>query len=246
MLRAQNAGVNRMLCPGTDLNSSEAAIELSSHWLEIFAAVGVHPNDGLTWDNTTLEELRTMACQKKVIAIGEIGLDFYRDYCPSEVQNKILDLQLELAAETCLPVIIHIRQAMTPALERLEKWKQRLITMGSPLSNRPGVLHAFDGSIEAAQTAVDMGFLLGIGGALTYRNAVERQEIVRVQPLENLLIETDAPYLTPHPYRGQRNEPARVQQVVEKIAEIKNCTVSSVVEITSSNADRLFIWGDRI
>lgn len=243
--RARNAGITRILNPGTDLNSSAAAIELATRWQEIYAAVGVHPNDGMIWDEDTLAELHGLAEQPKVVAIGEIGLDFYRDYCPAEIQYKILDLQLDLAAKMALPVIIHIRQAMQPALERLKIWTQRLSAAGSPLANRPGVLHSFDGSLDQAQMAVEMGFYLGIGGPITYRNSQERQEIVRALPLENLLIETDAPYLSPHPFRGQRNEPARVEQVIQKIADLKNCTAASVAEITSSNADRLFVWGDR-
>lgn len=240
--RAVKAGVERILIPGIDVHSSMAAVGLTEQQEKIFAAVGVHPNSGTTWTSTTIAELTDLAQKPKVVAIGEIGLDYYRDWTPHHVQRKVFREQLELATEMDLPVAIHNRDAAVDMIPMLLEWHQDLIEMDSPLAGAPGVLHSFSDDLETAERVVAAGFYLGISGPVTFRKAIELQEIARNIPIESLLIETDAPYLTPHPFRGKRNEPAHVYYIAEKIAEIRGVSPAAVGQITTNNAKILFNW----
>lgn len=244
--RARQAGIHRVLIPGIDLDTSQAAVNLAQTHESIFAAVGVHPNDGDTWIPDALAALRALAQQPKVVAIGEIGLDYYRDRVDRNRQKEIFLEQLELAAELNLPVIIHNRQASEDILPLLAAWVAKLRKSGSPLAARPGVLHAYDGNTATAQHAADLNFFMGIGGPVTFKNALERQSVVAQLPLNWILTETDGPFLTPHPFRGRRNEPAYIRQIAEKIAELQQTTLAVVAEATARNAARLFAWGDEI
>lgn len=247
--RARDAGLVRILNPAIDLDSSQAVAALVKAHAEVYAAVGVHPNSASTWDRSSLVELRRLAGSPKVCAIGEIGLDYYRDRAPRDVQRAAFADQLELAAELELPVVIHTRnaspddrQALQDALESLAGWQASLAAGHSELAARPGVLHSYSGDLACAERAVGMNFFIGITGPVTFKNAFELREVISELPLECLLIETDAPFLTPHPHRGERNEPAHVRFVAEKIAEIHHQTFDSVVKLTSENAERLFRW----
>jgi len=239
---ARQAGVIRILNPGIDLVTSQDAITLAQLHPEVYAAIGIHPNDGDSWDDTVPSTLRSMASGSKVVAIGEIGLDYYRKRTAPNVQKRIFRLQLELAGELGLPVIIHNRQASDDILEILEKWYLELDRYSPVLAKRPGVLHSFSDNLAVAQRAMALNFDIGITGPITFKNAPELQKLVSEIPLSFLLIETDAPFLTPHPFRGRRNEPANVYYVAEKIAEIKNLPITSVAEQTTANASRLFDW----
>ena len=247
--RARDVGIKHMLNPGIDLKSSQAAIELADAYPEVFAAVGVHPNDSLTWDDLSLDKLRELAKLPKVVAIGEIGLDYYRDRAPREVQKHVFRQQLSLAAEMSLPVVIHTRnantqdrQAVSDVLDILEEWQAELAASGSGLAERPGVLHSYSADEIAAQQATAINFWIGVTGPVTFRNAVELQSVVASLPLERMLIETDAPFLTPQPHRGQRNEPAYVRLVAEKIAQIHHLPFDQVAGATTASAERLFNW----
>ncbi len=240
--RARQAGIHRMLDPGVDQASSQMAIRLAEHNAEIFAAVGMHPNEDLypgelpDW----VEELA--ANYKKVVAIGEIGLDYYRDRTPRDDQRKLFTEQLQLARKLQLPVVIHNRQASQDLLPILKEWHAELVSSNSPLIDRPGVLHSFSADAQTASQAIELGFFIGITGPVTYRNAAELQAVVAGLPLDRLLLETDAPFMAPHPHRGRRNEPAYLWNTAEKIASIRNQPLSVVVETTSANARRLFKW----
>lgn len=242
MTRAWEHGVERILIPGVDLASSRLALEISERDVRIFAAVGVHPTDAQTWDDKTLSALRDLARHPKTAAIGEIGLDYYWDRAPRDLQRMILQQQLELAQETAKPVSIHIRDAWEDIWDILSEWQMGLEKAGHPLSNRPGVLHSFSGNMEQAKLATERGFCLGISGPVTFPRARERQELVIALPQESLLIETDAPYLTPQPYRGRRNEPAHTHFIVQKIAELRQVTYNQIAAVTAENAARLFAW----
>ena len=231
-----------MLNPGINLGSSQAVVNLSEKYAEVYAAVGVHPNDGLSWDSRTLRRLRELSNHPKIVAVGEIGLDFYRDRTPKELQIKIFIEQLELAAELTLPVIIHSRDAMAEVLEILTDWHKGLVNSHSVLADRPGVLHSFSGDEKFAEQTRMLNFFIGITGPVTFRNAKDLQDLVIRLPLQDLLIETDAPFLTPHPRRGKRNEPSNVKLVAEKIAELHQEAYNTVSEITTANATRLFKW----
>lgn len=240
--RARDAGITRILNPGIDLVSSQAAIKLADKYAEVYVAVGIHPNSANTFDQSTLPRLREMASHPKVVAIGEIGLDYYRDRAPRELQQRIFRLQLELAAELGLPVVTHNRQATADVLKILKEWQAQLVLSGSVLANRPGVLHSYSDNEENGFKAIAVNFYIGITGPVTFQNAPELQKVVATLPAEHLLIETDAPFLTPHPRRGQRNEPALVFWVAEKVAELHSCPVSEIARVTSENAARLFNW----
>lgn len=240
--RAREAGVVNLLNPGITVESSKAALELADMYPEVYAAVGIHPNDGSAWNRDTISFLRELASHPKVVAIGEIGLDYYRDYTPRELQRRIFQEQLALAAELKLPVIVHSREAMSDVLEILAHWKHSLEDSESDLAERLGVMHSFSGDEQEAKRTRDLNFLIGITGPVTFNNAANLQKLVTSQPLSSILIETDAPFLTPHPFRGKRNEPARVKLVVEKIAQLHQEAYNTVAEITTGNAARLFGW----
>jgi len=240
--RAWIQGVERILIPGIDVETSRKAIEMASRHPRLYAAVGVHPGDASTWNDQTLDQLRDLAQHPKVAAIGEIGLDYYRDRSPRPLQREVFRAQLELAAELGLPVVIHNRDSIEDLWQDLSAWRERLAQRGSPLANRPGVLHSYDGTRSTAQQAIEQGFFIGISGPVTFKNAVDRQEVAASLPLDHLLIETDAPYLTPHPYRGRRNEPAYVAFVAEKIAGLHHRPLETVIQQTWENAAQLFMW----
>ena len=240
--RARDAGIIRILNPGVDLNSSYKAIEIAEKYEEVFVACGVHPNDARSWDEDTLLELKRITNHPKVVAIGEVGLDYYRDRAPKDMQKQILVQQLALATEVGLPVVIHNRQAADDIMDLLSEWHADLVASGSPLAEHPGVLHSFSNDREVARKAIELNFVIGITGPITYRNAEDLRETVKSIPTSALLVETDAPFLTPQPRRGERNEPAYVTWVVEKIAEIHSLPIQAVGEQTIANSYNLFHW----
>ena len=252
--RALDAGLTRILIPALDYESALTGIRLAEAHPSVFAAVGFHPTDLDKWNETSIENLRNLAKSvDKVCAIGEIGLDYYwvKDAEKQAQQRDLLKQQLRLAQEVNKPVIIHMReeddawygQASVDLLEILSEWHVQLITESSPLVGRPGVLHSYNGNLETARKAIALNFYIGVTGPVTYKNAEEKRQIIRQLPLERLLIETDAPFLTPVPHRGKRNEPAFVAHIADKIAEIHLTTREHVAEVTAANAARLFGWG---
>jgi TatD DNase family protein len=240
--RARKAGLERMLNPGIDIDTSWAALRLAEYYPEVYAAVGVHPNSALSWDRETYRELEELARNPKVVAIGEIGLDYYRKGSPVEVQRSVFITQLGLAGSLGLPVIIHSRDAIVEMMEILTDWVGELLKSKSILSERPGVLHSYSGDRAAAEWAVGKKFFIGVTGPVTYRNADQLRQVVVNIPLDNILIETDAPFLSPHPYRGERNEPSRVAIIAGKIAELRTIEMNEVAQVTTRNAGRLFCW----
>jgi TatD DNase family protein len=252
--RAVEAGVERILIPSIELDSCQAVIRLANSHPNLFAAVGFHPTELGKWNDESTEKLRNLAqSADKVIAIGEIGLDYYwvREPEKQAKQSQVLKEQLQLAREADLPVVIHMReaddvwfgQASIDLLDILIEWQNGLAAEGHPLAEEPGVLHSFNGSLETAQKAIEHNFYIGVTGPVTYKNAEEKRQIIRQLPLERLLIETDSPFLTPVPHRGKRNEPAFVTHIADKIAEIHMTTREQVAQITSDNANHLFGWG---
>ncbi len=231
--RAAEAGVDRVIVPALDLSNVRAVLALAERHDGVFAAIGVHPNSAAEWRDEWIDDLRTLARQAQVVAIGEIGLDYYWDKAPAETQHRALALQLELAAELNLPVIIHNRDAAADVLRLLA---------ASPLAGaaRPGVLHSFSADWATAEAALSLGFYLGFTGPITFKKADELRDIAARAPLNRILIETDAPYLTPHPHRGRRNEPAYVRYVAEKLAEIRGLSLEEIARITTANATDLF------
>lgn len=238
---ARQAGVSRILVPGTYIESSHLAVQISERYPEVYAAVGVHPHSAANWQSKDKKTLTSLANHPKVVAIGEIGLDFYRDLSPRPAQVICLRDQLELAAELTLPIIVHNREAITDVLGILIPWVKSL---GASRSGISGVLHAYSADEQAAKLAMKHGFYLGIAGPITFKNAEELRSMVYNLPIERLLIETDAPYLAPAPRRGKRNEPANVQWIIEKVASVKETKIETVARITTTNAETLFNWTD--
>lgn len=240
--RARQAGVERILIPAIDLESSYQVVKFCERYPHCFAAAGVHPNDALTWDEQTLPALRSLCAHPSVIAVGEIGLDYYWHKAEPQLQQRIFQLQLELAAETAKPVLIHSRQSLKELWPLLARWQHELAEQHSPLVGRCGVLHSFDGDLATAQTALAHGFRIGIGGPVTFKNAQQKQTVVQSLPLEGLLLETDAPFLAPQPMRGRRNEPAYIPVIAEKIAQLHTQPLALVAQITTRSAESLLGW----
>lgn len=236
--RAQAAGVTALVDVGADLESSRRAVRLAAENSQVFAAVGVHPHDAKKLDGAALAELRELAQQPKVVAVGEIGLDFYRDLSPRDVQRRAFQAQLAWAAQLAKPVIIHDRDAHAEIMAELENWAAGL--KNAPLAGAIGVLHTFSGDLAMAERAVDLGFYVSFSGPVTYHNARQLPGVVRALPLDRLLVETDCPYLAPEPHRGERNEPAYVRLVAERIAALRGIPFDVLAEATTSNAVRLF------
>lgn len=239
--RAWDAGLVWILNPGIDLHSNQAAIELAKTFPgRISAAVGIHPNFGQPWTADILPTLREQAGQPGVVAIGEIGLDYYRQHTPFDQQRRMFEAQLALADELARPVILHNRDAAADLVMILTDWHQGLVQSGHPLADRPGVFHSFTADYDTALAALEMNFYIGISGPVTFANAAERKTITRQLPLDRLLLETDSPFLTPHPHRGKRNEPAFIPLIAEEISRLHNTSPKQVADITYTNACRLF------
>jgi TatD DNase family protein len=234
--RAKNAGVDYILVPGTDLASSAQAIELAAKYDFIYAAVGIHPHDTAEWTDDLVDKVRELANNKKVVAIGEIGLDYYYDFSPIEIQKKAFEAQLNLAVELKLPVIIHNREANDDMMEIIRKYKD---------TDLRAQFHCFAGSLEDARELIEMKHFISFPGNVTFKKADNIRKIVSRIDTENLLLETDSPFMTPVPYRGQRNEPAYISLVAEKIAEIHKLSIDDVARSTSYNTFKLFGIGSK-
>lgn len=222
-------GVEGLIEIGTDLEYSGKAVQLASETDYIYAAVGVHPHEAGSAPADYIERLTEVAQRPKVVAIGEIGLDYYYDFSPREVQREVFSRQLALAAKLNLPVIIHMREATQDTLALLREHK-----------GLSGVMHCFSGSAETAQVCVDMGLHVSFTGSVTFRNARKVVEAAAAVPLNRLMAETDCPYLSPEPVRGRRNDPSNVRYVIEKLAEIKGISPDEMAEIHINNAKGLF------
>lgn len=228
--RARGAGVAAMVVVGYDLPSSERAVELAETLPGVWATVGIHPHDARGASEAALARVAELARHPRVVAIGEIGLDFYRDLSPREEQHAAFRAQLDLAAELGLPVVIHTRDSMSEALEVLLAPGRRV----------RGVLHCWSGTLPEARRATAAGWWLGIGGVVTFSKAIELHEVVAAVEPDRLLLETDAPYLAPHPHRSRRNEPAYLPHVAERVAALRGLDIAAVAEQTMANARACF------
>lgn len=229
--RARQAQVEWILTVGANLVESQKAVEIAQQYPQILAAVGVHPHDAQGVTEEVYSGLKNLSQSKKVVAIGEIGLDFYRQLSPLEIQREVFRRQIQLARELHLPIIIHDREAHGEVIDILRSEKA---------SEVRGILHCFSGDYQLAKDAMDMGFYISISGIVTFHNAAWLREVVKEIPLDSLLIETDCPYLAPVPKRGKRNEPAYITYTAAKIAEIKNIELEKVEEATSENFLKFF------
>lgn len=227
--RAREAGVGCFLTIGCDVENSRRALGLAATHADIFATVGVHPHEAAKAADNFIDDLRELAAHPRAKAIGECGLDYYYDFSPRERQQEVFAAQVDLAKELGLPLVIHVRDAWEDCLE--------ILTDKNP---QHGVIHCFTGTLENAQASLDLGFHISIPGIVTFKKAGDIPEVVNLVPEDKLLIETDSPYLAPSPHRGKRNEPAFVNFVADKVAELTGRPREQVVQQTGENARRLF------
>ena len=229
IVQASEFGVDRLINIGADIPSSRRAFKLANEYEHIFCTVGVHPHDAQTLCDVFMTEMKVMSENKKVVGIGEIGLDYYRDLSPRNIQRDAFVKQLNLAVELDLPIVIHVREAMDDAVS----------IVGDYIGKLTGVFHCFPGTVEQAEQVIAMGFHVSVNGVMTYKNS-KMADIGREVDLTRILIETDCPYLTPAPHRGKRNCPAYVRFVCEKLAELRGMSVKEIDTITTRNAEKLF------
>jgi TatD DNase family protein len=230
MTRAREAGVDLIITVGINLADCRRAIEIAEMYDPVYAAIGIHPHDVKEISQETYDILSELAQREKVVAYGEIGLDFFRNYAPREMQIRRFGEQLDLAKSLDLPVIIHDRQAHKETIDMLRGWKGR----------KRGIVHCFSGDYNLARQCLDLGFYISIPGTVTYPKAEEIRDVVKRVPLSALLVETDAPFLAPQSHRGKRNEPAYIIHAAEKIAEIKGVSLHEVEAATTGNAWDVF------
>jgi len=229
--RSRAAGVTRITNVGYDLPSSRRALEIARQYPGCYAAVGIHPHDAQTLTGEAIEALMEMAGDPLVVAIGEIGLDFYRDLSPRETQRHAFQVQIDLAWELQKPIVIHDRDAHGETVATLQAARDTVTG---------GILHCFSGSWEMARQCLNLGYYIALGGPVTFANAHKVVDIARQVPLERLLLETDCPYLSPVPFRGKRNEPARVGIIAEKIAALRGISLAELAAATTQNACSVF------
>lgn len=227
---ATENGVHTILNIGTDLKSSLESIEYANQFDGLFATVGVHPHDAKLVDAALLQQLKELSEHKKVVAIGEIGLDYYRNHSPHDIQRKVFEQQLQLAVETKLPIVIHTREAFDDTID---------IVSDYAFDIPGGVFHCFPGTVEQTQKVFDLGFVISVGGIITYKKAA-MADVAREVPLDKIILETDSPYLAPVPFRGKTNRPAYVKYVYEYLAELKQLELSEVEKTVDRTVQKLF------
>lgn len=228
--RARDENVKAMVTIGIDYKTSQAAVKIAEEHTNVFAAVGFHPHDAKTMTDEYFQELVLLLSHPKVVAIGEVGLDYHYDYSPRDVQRRVFRQFLDLSLETQMPLIIHTRESDEDVLEIIQNRAKK---------GWRGVFHCFAGDVAMAHRVLDLGFLISFTGNITFKNS-RAAGVMQQTPLEKLMIETDSPFMAPTPHRGKRNEPAFVKHVAEKIAEMKGVPLDEVVEITTQNAIDLF------
>jgi len=249
--RAREAGVRFIINPATNLDDSRRAIELAELHEAVFACVGVHPHEAARADDRTLEEIERLSAHPKVVAIGEIGLDFYYDFAPQDVQERVFRSQIEIARRRNLPVVVHTRDSLESTMAivrdavRLEPpWREHAAAPGSRYPAPRGVFHCFSGDIKAAWELVELGFALSFPGVITFKKAGNAAAVAAGVSVEHILLETDAPYMTPVPLRGQRNEPAHIGLIAEQLARLQRISLEDVARSTNHTAYRVFGIGE--
>lgn len=231
LAKCEENGVRQVIVPGVTLEDQRRVLDLVEQYDNLFAAVGVHPSEAKSWTDTSYAALKAFASHPKVVAIGEIGLDYYWDKSFVEEQKHVFKEQIRLAKELGKPVIVHDREAHGDVLAILKE---------TDAASFGGVMHCFSGSLEFALECTKLGLYIALGGPVTFKNAHKPKEVAAGVPLDKLVLETDSPFLTPHPFRGQQNDPSKVRLVAEEIARLRNISLKELADATSSNASGLF------
>jgi TatD DNase family protein len=235
--RARQGGVRAIINVGLDVESSRASLALAKNYDDVFSTVGFHPHEASKMKDDDLKTLAELAKDERVVAVGEIGLDFYRDLSARKSQIEAFEKQLDLAIELGLPVVVHCRDAHREVFKMLSAWVKSTLSVGRL---RRGVMHCFSGDIEMAQQYIEIGFSISLAGSVTYPSAGELVQVAREIPLDRLLLETDAPFLAPQAYRSKRNEPAYVALIAEKVAQVRGVPRETVAEAAAKNTISLF------
>jgi TatD DNase family protein len=234
--RAKDSGIDYIIVPATDLKTAQDVITMTEEYEMIYGAIGIHPHETKDWDSSLIEKIEAFAVNEKIVAIGEIGLDYYYDYSPKEKQIEAFKEQIDLALKLDMPIIVHNRDSDDDLMQIINGY------CGTGLKAQ---FHCFNSSLKNAIELVHMSYMISFTGNITFKNADELREILKCVRIDQLLLETDSPFLTPEPYRGKRNEPAHITQVADKIAEVQGLSVDEVGRITSFNTFRTFGIGSK-
>jgi TatD DNase family protein len=244
--RARDAGVEVLVVPGTNLVTSMQAVEIAHKHHGVYACVGCHPHDANGFTDEHLKELEALTFQNKVVAVGEIGLDFFYDFAPKEIQKRVFEIQIDLAIARDLPIVVHTRDSMVEALTTVEqyatnnlRWRSKSNSAHSIDAPMRGVFHCFTGGTSDAQKLFELGFLVSYPGIVTFKNSPVGQTLKEIH-LNHIMLETDSPYMTPIPHRGKRNEPANIVHIGKAIAAICGVSIDQVARVTTQNARSLF------
>jgi len=228
LIRSKNLGVNRFICVGTNINDSLLSLDISKKYENVYCSAGIHPHDSQNVDKDYIQQIELMMNSNKMIAVGEIGLDYFRNISSKKSQIKVFNELLQLADKIDKPVIFHNRDADEDIIEILSSYP-----------NVTGVSHCFSSTLSTAKKLLDIGYYISFSGNLTFKNS-NLPSVAKYLPLDRLLVETDSPYLSPEPFRGKPNEPGRTRYVAEKLAEIHNISFETIVEQTTKNINKLF------
>ena len=227
---AKNNGVEKIILPAAYPSDIDIVFDIANKYENVFGLLGVHPSEVKDWDDSLIDKIKKYSENKKIVGIGEIGLDYYWDKSFNDLQNEVFIKQIKLANELNLPISIHDREAHKDTYDILKEYNK----------NSKIIMHCFSGSVEFAKECVKEGWYIALGGVVTFKNAIKMKEVAKNIPIENLLLETDAPYLTPVPYRGKTNQPAYVKYVAEEIAKLRDTSFEEIDKITTQNAERVF------
>ena len=231
MARMEDAGVRRCILAGSDMETSEQIVKLAGSYPNVYGVVGIHPHDAKTWTDDCADRIAQWVKEERIVGVGEIGLDYYYDHSPRDVQQEVFAKQLVLARKLGKPAVFHVRDAHGDVLSILRAHRSELPS---------GVVHCYSGSVECAREYLDMGFYISFAGPITFKNANKLLDAAQYVPADRILVETDSPYLAPVPMRGRRNEPAFVAYVAQKVAELRGVSVEEMAQQATQNTCRLF------
>ena len=231
MGRMEDAGVRRCILAGSDMETSEQIVKLTQQHANVYGVVGIHPHDAKTWTDDCAQQLTSWTKEERIVGVGEIGLDYYYDHSPRDVQQEVFVKQLLMARQLDLPAVFHVRDAHGDVLSILRAHRNELPA---------GVVHCYSGSVESAREYLEMGFYISFAGPITFKNANKLLDAAAYVPADRILVETDSPYLAPVPMRGRRNEPTFVQYVAQKVAELRGVTAEEMAQTAFENTCRLF------
>lgn len=241
---SQDLGVTKIVVPGIDVPTSRRAVELTESFPSVFAAVGIHPHEVTNFSDNDIKVIEDLAALPKVVAIGEVGLDYHYPPINKDAQKLLLKSMLGISSRVSKPVILHSRDSMSDLLNTIREWDFNSKPNHPSQQSCYGVFHSFEGSRTDAQQLRKMKYLIGIGGPVTFKNNIQLQALIKSIGIKDLVLETDSPFLSPHPFRGQQNEPARVPFIAQKVADLLEIQVELVADTTTQNANNLFLWND--